>query len=235
MGGGSYHGSVKFEELAESYATWWIDFLGEHNHVGGIDATRWLLERARLASEERMLDAGGFVGAAGRLAAERTGARVVVSDANADFVRGGATMAGGDAIEWVVATNERLPFPAGAFRSVWCLDSAITPREFTRVAAIGATLCLGTESPTDGRGGLDAFLEEWETLGWALRAHKQMSSEATQTWRAAEAELVRRRPRWEERYGKRAYLAQLDLVATLVRAYEPGEMGHGLFVFERAR
>jgi hypothetical protein len=61
-----------------------------------------------------------------------------------------------------------------------------------------------------------------------------MSSEATQTWRAAEAELVRRRPYWEERYGKRDYLAQLDLVARLVHSYERGEMGHGLFVFERA-
>lgn len=224
---------MKFEELAETYAAWWIDFLGEHNHVGGADATRWLMERAQLGPGDRMLDAGGFVGAAGRLVAEAAGADVVVSDANVDFLRGGAAMPGGTGVAWVVATNERLPFAMGAFRSVWCLDSAVTPRELTRVAAVGGTLCLGTESPTDGRGGLDAFLEEWEGLGWDLRAHRQMSSEATQTWRAAEAELVRRRPRWEERYGKRAYLAQLDLVASLVHAYERGEMGHGLFVFER--
>ena len=224
---------MKFEEIAETHATWWIDFLGEHNHVGGIEATRWLLERANLHPGDWMLDAGGFVGAAGRLVAEKTGADVVVSDANIDFLRGGAAMEGGQAVEWVAAANERLPFSIGAFRSVWCLDSSVTPREMTRVAAVGATLCLATESPTDGRGGLDAFLEEWEALGWDLRAHRQMSSEATQTWRAAEAELVRRRPRWEERYGKRPYLAQLDLVASLVHAYERGEMGHGLFVFER--
>jgi hypothetical protein len=224
---------VNFDELAERYATWWIDFLGEHNHVGGLDATRWFLERCGLRAGDFMLDAGGFVGAAGRLAAEATGASAVVTDAHPDFLSAGREMSGGEAVTWIAAANERLPFRASAFRSVWCLDSAVVPKELTRVAAIGATLCLDTDAPNDGRGGLDAFLEEWESLGWQLRAHRAMSSEATQTWRAAEAELVRRRPHWENRYGKRDYLAQLDLVATLVHTYERGEMGHGLFVFER--
>jgi hypothetical protein len=230
-----YHSRVRFEEIAESHATWWIDFLGEHNHVGGAEATRWLMERSGLKHGERMLDAGGFVGAAGRLVAARTGARVVVTDAQPEFLRAGRAMEGGRAVEWMAAANERLPFGFGAFRSVWCLDTAVVPKELTRVAAPGATLCLGTEAPSDGRGGLDAFLEEWEGLGWELRAHRPMSSEATQTWRAAEAELVRKRPYWEDRYGKRDYLGQLDLVAQLVHAYERGEMGHGLFVFERVR
>ncbi len=226
---------MRFEQIAETYATWWIDFLGEHNHVGGIEATHWLLERASLTPGARMLDAGGFVGAAGRLAAEATGARVVVTDAHPDFLKAGREMDGGGPVTWVAAANERLPFHAGAFQSVWCLDSAVVPKELTRVAAAGATLCLDTDAPNDGRGGLDAFLEEWDGLGWQLRAHRAMSSEATQTWRAAEAELVRRRPHWEDRYGKRDYLAQLDLVATLVHTYERGELGHGLFVFERLR
>jgi hypothetical protein len=46
---------------------------------------------------------------------------------------------------------------------------------------------------------------------------------------------VRKRPYWEERYGKRDYLGQLDLIARLVHAYERGEMGHGLFVLGRVR
>lgn len=226
---------MQFEEIAERHATWWIDFLGEHNHVGGIEATRWLMERSNLQPGDRMLDAGGFVGAAARMVAARTGAHAVVTDMHRDFLLAGRELEGGHAVQWVVAANERLPFGMSAFKSVWCLDTAVVPRELTRVAAVGATLCLGTEAPADGRGGLDAFLEEWESVGWELRAHKPLSSDATQTWRAAEAELVRKRPHWEERYGKREYLAQLDLVATLVHAYERGEMGHGLFVLERVR
>ena len=60
-----------------------------------------------------------------------------------------------------------------------------------------------------------------------------MNSEATQAWRAAEAEMVRNRQRVEKRYGTRNYLGQLDMVATLVQSYERGEQGHGLFVFAR--
>ena len=74
---------------------------------------------------------------------------------------------------------------------------------------------------------------EWAEFGWALSAHKQLSGEATQLWRKVEAELVRRRPHFEERYSKRGYLAQLDLIASMLRAYEIGEQGHGLFVFAR--
>ena len=58
--------------LADDYAAWWIDLLGEHNHIGGPEATRWLLERAELAPGKIMLDAGAFVGAAARMAADRT-------------------------------------------------------------------------------------------------------------------------------------------------------------------
>ena len=38
-----------FAALADAYPAWWVDLLGEHNHVGGAEATRWLLERSRLA------------------------------------------------------------------------------------------------------------------------------------------------------------------------------------------
>jgi hypothetical protein len=60
-----------------------------------------------------------------------------------------------------------------------------------------------------------------------------MSGEAILAWHRAEAELVHRRQRYEPRYGKRAYLAQLDVVANLVRAYNVHEQGHGLFVLRR--
>ena len=227
--------SGPLERLANDYASWWIDFLGEHNHVGGEDATRWLLARAELAPGRRMLDAGAFVGAAARHAAAETGCEAVASDINADFLAAGRELPHGDTVRWIAASTGRLPFRDASFQSVWCLDSYHAPRELTRVAAPGATLCLCCETPVDSRGGVEAFIDEWAELGWELAAHRQMSSEATQTWRHAEAELARKRPQYEERYGKRTYLGQLDMLANMVYAYERGEMGHGLFVFRRQR
>lgn len=221
------------QHLADEYTAWWIDLLGEHNHVGGLETTRWLLQRAGLAPGSRMLDAGAFVGAAARLAARETGCRAIATDVNRDFLRAGRSLPGGDAVQWLVADNRRLPFRDGTIDSVWALDTEVAFHEFTRIVAPGATLCLCCEAPSDARGGLDAFIEDWERVGWQLVAHRPMSAEAAHTWRTAEAELVRRRPFFEQRYGTRTYLAQLDMVAYLVQAYERGELGHALFVFRR--
>jgi SAM-dependent methyltransferase len=221
------------EALGEDYASWWIDFLGEHNHVGGLETTRWLLDRSRLEPGDRMLDCGAFVGAAARLAAAKTGARAVACDLNPEFLAVGRQLEGGGTVTWVVAATQRLPFRDGAFASVWCLDTYIAPRELSRVAAARSTLCLCSEVPVDARGGVEAFIEEWAEFGWELAAHRQMSNEATQAWRFAEAEMASKRHQFEKRYGTRGYLAQLDLLAAMVLAYERGEQGHGLFVFAR--
>ncbi len=222
------------EALIADYPAWWIDFLGEHNHVGGSDTTAWLMERAQLEAGVRMLDCGAFVGAAARTAVRRYGVEAFANDINTDFLRAGRAMADGASVHWFTADTRRLPFRDGTFASVWCLDSDTPPRELSRVAAARATLCLCSEVPVDGRGGVEAFIEEWAASGWSLTAHRQLSNDATQLWRRVEAELVRRRPHFEERYSKRGYLAQLDLIASMVRAYETGEQGHGLFVFARS-
>jgi SAM-dependent methyltransferase len=221
------------EHLAEEYAAWWIDILGEHNHIGGADATHWLLERARLAPGRAMLDCGAFVGAAARMAATTTGATAVACDLNSDFLAAGRQMDGGELVHWVAANSRRLPFRDGAFQSAWVLDSDISLSELTRITSPGATLCLCCEVPVDGRGGVEAFIDELGDYGWTMAAHRQMSLEATNTWRTAEADLVRRRPYFEARYGTRPYLAQLDMLGSLVQSYERLEQGHGLFVFER--
>ena len=92
---------------------------------------------------------------------------------------------------------------------------------------------LFQQAPVDSRGGAEAFQDEWAEYGWELTAHKPLSLEATNAWRRAEGELVWRRPHYEERYGKRSYLAQLDLLTHMVQTYERGEVGHGLYVFRR--
>jgi len=221
------------EQLAEEYAAWWIDVLGEHNHIGGADATKWLLERSRLGPGRRMIDCGAFVGASARMAALKTGATAVACDLNHDFLAAGRAMDGGDQVYWVTANTRRLPFRDGLFHSLWVLDTDVPLGELTRLAAPDATLCLDCEVPVDVRGGVEAFIGELESHGWKLAGHRQMSIEATNMWRAAEADLVRRRPHFETRYGTRPYLAQLDMLGNLVQSYERLEQGHGLFVFER--
>ncbi len=223
-----------FDALAEEYPAFWIDFLGEHNHIGGIEATRWLLERSRLRSGDRMLDCGAFVGSAARLAVAKIGANAVATDVNSDFLAAGQKMDGGELVQWLPADSRKLPFCDDAFASVWALDTYLAPRELSRVAAPTASLCLSCEVPVDSRGGVEGFIEEWEAYGWRLTAHRQMSLEATQAWRKAEGDLVAHHSRYEARYGKRGYLQQLDILADLVRSYAMHEQGHGLFVFHRA-
>lgn len=218
--------------LADEYPIWWVDFLGEHNHIGGRDSTRWLLERSRLSTGDAMLDCGAFVGSAARMAAG-SGMSAFATDANADFLATGRELDRGESVTWVTAATQRLPFRGGTFQSVWSLDAPAPPRELSRVAAARATLCLCIEVPTDNRGGLESFFDEWAEYGWQLAAHKQLSLDATQSWRRVEAELVAHRSRYEPRYGSRGYRAQLDLTARMVLAYERGEAGHGLFVFSR--
>lgn len=225
--------SDALSRLADEYAAWWIDLLGEHNHIGGPDATRWLSERSGLGPGKRMLDTGAFVGAAARMVA-KSGAQPFATDMNLDFLVAGRQLAHGGEVTWVAADSARLPFRDGFFDSVWAMDTYISVRELSRLAApSGSTLCLCCEVPVDGRGGVEAFIEEWAEFGWHLAAHKEMSNDATVTWRNAEAEMVRRRPFFEPRYGTRPYLRQLDMLMTMVASYERHEQGHGLFVFRR--
>lgn len=225
--------TAEIERLGELYGAWWIDFLGEHCHVGGQAATRWLLDHAALRPSDRVLDAGAFVGAAGRLVAEASGAMVVASDANREFLVAGRRLEGGERVAWVTAANHRLPFDDGTFTSVWCLDAYVAPREFSRVAGARASLCLCTDTPDDGRGGAESFVEEWAEFGWRMEAHRPLTGEAIHAWQQAEAAMVAKRSYYEPRYGKRSYLAQLDQVAELVRSYSMHERGHAVFVFRR--
>lgn len=222
-----------YDELVEAYPAWWIDLLGEQNHVGGLESTRWLFERSGLNSGDLAIDSGAFVGGTARFLAAQ-GVRAVALDLGSDFLLAGRQMDSGCAVDWVLGRAERLPFRTSAFRSAWCMDSYIGIRELARVVAPGGTVCLCSEVPVDARGGVESFIEEWAHVGCELAAHKQLSLEAAQAWRTAEAELVRHRPHYLERYGERGYMAQLDMVSDLVRVYERGELGHGLFVFKKA-
>ena len=223
----------EFDRLVEERPAWWIDVLGEHNHIGGVESTEWLLERCPLNENDWLLDAGAFVGATARLASARSGVRAVAADITVDFVQAGRRIEQGEEVRWAAAVTQKLPFRDAAFGSVWCLDSYLAPKEISRVAAEVASLVLCCEVPIDGRGGMEAFCDEWAEFGWRLAAHKEISNDATVTWRKAEADLVRRRSHFQERYGERGYQFHLDILADLVMTYERREQGHGLFVFTR--
>ncbi|MGK2966332.1 MAG: class I SAM-dependent methyltransferase [Tepidiformaceae bacterium] len=224
-----------FDQLVEEFPAWWIDFLGEHNHVGGIEATRWLASRANLKPGDRILDCGAFVGGAARYLAEHYNVHPVANDINPEFLQAGLKMSNGPAVEWLLASTHRLPFRDGSFASVWSLDSYIAPSEMSRVAAPTSTICICSEVPTDNRGGLESVIQEWEEYGFYLAAHKPMTVDATHQWRQAESQLVQRRPYFESRYGPRGYLMQLDLLSSMVRSYEIHEQGHALLVLTRTR
>ncbi len=225
--------AADLSQLGKTYGAWWIDFLGEHCHVGGLDATQWLLENSQPRAGARVLDAGAFVGASARLLARDAGTVSFASDVGRDFLSVGRDSPGGGSVSWVVATSDRLPFPDGHFSSIWCLDAMAVPQEFSRVAAPTGKICLCTEMPEDVRGGAEGFLEEWRKFGWRLAAHKSVTADAVQLWRAVEAGLVHRRTHYEPRYGSRSYLHQLDQVAELVRSYTAHENGHALIVLAR--
>lgn len=222
-----------FDRLVEEFPAWWIDFLGEHNHVGGLETTKWLGARAQLQPGDLVLDCGAFVGGAARFLGRTYGVTPVANDLNPEFLAAGAQMDGGSQVHWLLATTHRLPFRDNAFASVWSLDSYVAPREMSRVAARDATICLCCEVPTDNRGGIEALVQEWEEYGWTMAAHRPMSLDATNIWRDAEAALATRRPYFEARYGPRGYFMQLDLLAGMVRSYEMHEQGHAVLVLAR--
>lgn len=222
-----------FDELVADYPAWWIDALGEHNHIGGIISTKWLLDRAGLEPGQRMADLGAFVGAAARYAATRTGVDAIATDISPEFLRAGSTMPGGDAARWVAADTARLPFPDATFDSVWCLDSMIDAREMSRVAKQQASLCLCSEIPAQPRDGIQAYADWWAGFGWTLQHHRDLTADAIQLWRSTETDLIRRRSHYLARYGDRGYRAHLDMLGDLVHSYDTHRQAHGLFIFRR--
>lgn len=222
-----------FDELIADYPAWWIDALGEHNHVGGAASTKWLLDRSGLEQGQRMIDLGAFVGATARYAATRTGAAAVATDLSAEFLRAGASMPGGERVQWLAADTGRLPFADATFDSLWCLDSSVDAREMSRVAKPNATICLCSEIPAEPAGGIRVYAEWWQSSGWTVEEHRDITADAVQTWRKTEADLIRRRQHFMARYGDRGYREHLDMLADLIHTYDTRRQSHGLFILRR--
>jgi SAM-dependent methyltransferase len=104
---------------------------------GSPAALAWLCEALELGSGTTLLDAGAGVGGPGAFAAQRYGARPVLTDPMPSAVAASRQLFG---LPSLVADSRQLPFAAGSFQAAWALgvlctveDKALLLSELRRV------------------------------------------------------------------------------------------------------
>lgn len=122
-------------------------------HAGGADATRALIQQARLAPGMQVLDVGGGLGGAARLIAHDAGCTVTVLDLSAESCQVGALLTAQVGLAGQVTFRQgsglEMPFPDGAFERVWLqhvsmniAEKALLFSEIRRVLRPGGLLAL---------------------------------------------------------------------------------------------
>lgn len=95
----------------------------DHFHTGGLNASRGLLELARIRGEDRVLDIGAGLAGPARLLASTLGCRVDCLEMSLDFCAGAVLLNRltglGDRIEVHRGSALDLPFPDDSFDVVW--------------------------------------------------------------------------------------------------------------------
>ena len=95
----------------------------DHFHTGGLKASRELLELARIAAEDRVLDIGAGLGGAARLLASATGCRVDCLELSADYCIGAILLNRLTGLEGLIDVHRGsaldIPFPGASFDAVW--------------------------------------------------------------------------------------------------------------------
>jgi SAM-dependent methyltransferase len=122
-------------------------------HVGGLEATRALAERAGITAGTRILDVGGGLGGPARTLAASYGCSVTVLDLTEAFVSVGAMLTArsglSDLVSFDVGDALDLPYPDGSYDLVWTQHSSMNigdkPKlyaEIARVTKPGGRLAL---------------------------------------------------------------------------------------------
>jgi SAM-dependent methyltransferase len=117
-------------------------------HTGGLDASRELMLRARIAREHRVVDLGAGLGGAARFLASEAGCQVDCVDPSADYCAGAHLLNRLTRLEDRIAVHQasalELPFPDDSFDVAWMqnvgMNIADKPRlyaEIHRVLAPG--------------------------------------------------------------------------------------------------
>lgn len=125
-----------------------------------------LIERARPAAADRVLDIACGTGAVTRLAAQRTTGRVVGLDYNRGMLAVARSVrTTGAAIEWTEGSALSLPFVEGSFDLVLCQlglqffpDRPLALREMHRVLAHRGRVALSVYSPIERTPAAHAFV-----------------------------------------------------------------------------
>lgn len=108
-------------------------------HIGGVDATHALAQRAGLAAGTRVLDVGGGIGGPGRLLAECYGCTVEVLDLTEEFCRAGAMLterAGlAERVTFRCASALSMPYPDASFNVAWTQHSSMNLADKARLYA----------------------------------------------------------------------------------------------------
>jgi SAM-dependent methyltransferase len=122
-------------------------------HVGGLEATRALAERAGITASTRVLDVGGGLGGPARTLAATYGCAVTVLDLTESFVSVGTMLTARSGLSDLVKLDHgdalNMPYPDGSFDLVWTQHSSMNiddkPKlyaEIARVTKPGGRLAL---------------------------------------------------------------------------------------------
>lgn len=108
-------------------------------HLGGMRATRELMQRAGIAKGMRVLDVGGGLGGPARTLAIETGCTVTVLDLTAEYCAVGEMLTARTGLSDRVAFRHgnalNMPFSEGAFDAVWTQHSTMNIEEKERLYA----------------------------------------------------------------------------------------------------
>jgi SAM-dependent methyltransferase len=106
-------------------------------HGGGQEATRALADQAGVTAGMRVLDVGGGLGGPARMLAVEYGARVMVLDLTADYLRAGALLTArmglAGQVHFCHGQALALPFADGSFDLVWTQNSGMQLADKSRL------------------------------------------------------------------------------------------------------
>ena len=116
----------------------------DHFHTGGLNASRELLEMARIGAEDRVLDIGAGLAGCARLLASAAGCRVDCIEMSADYCAGAALLNRLTGLDKHINVHQGsaldLPFADASFDVVWMqnvgMNIANKSRLYTEIARI---------------------------------------------------------------------------------------------------
>jgi len=142
----------------------------DHFHTGGLEASRELLEMARIGAGDRVLDIGAGLAGCARFLAVESGCSVDCIDMSTDYCTGAVLLNKLTGLEGQINVQQgsalELPYPDNSFDVVWMQnvgmnieDKQRLYREITRVLAPGGRFAF--QEVAAGQGATSYFPLPW--------------------------------------------------------------------------